>query len=115
MAMEGMIATCSGKTTLRHLEEYKILAKLIAEKVPKGSHVLEIAPGPGYLALELAKLGKYEVAGLEISETFVAMERQKAQEAGVEIDFRRGDVHYMPFDDKSFDFTAFPAAFKNFT
>lgn len=33
--------------------------------------VLEVAPGPGYFAVELAKLGRFHVTGLDVSRTFV--------------------------------------------
>ena len=115
MAMEGLIATWYARITRSRIAEQRELAHRIAERVPVGSHVLEVAPGPGYLSIELAKLAKYEVTGLDISETFVKIERQNAAEAGVKVDFNHGDATTMPFDDNSFDFAVCVAAFKNFT
>ncbi len=66
-------------------------------------------------SIELAKLGKCQVTGLDISRTFVKIERQNAVEAGVKVDFNHGDATTMPFDDNRFDFAACVAAFKNFT
>jgi 2-polyprenyl-3-methyl-5-hydroxy-6-metoxy-1,4-benzoquinol methylase len=40
--------------------------------------VLEVAPGPGFLAIELAKLGPYRIVGLDISETFVRIAADEA-------------------------------------
>jgi ubiquinone/menaquinone biosynthesis C-methylase UbiE len=77
--------------------------------------VLEVAPGPGYFAIELAKLGRYRVTALDISHTFVEIARRNAAEAGVEVEFRQGDAAGMPFDDESFDFLLCRAAFKNFS
>jgi ubiquinone/menaquinone biosynthesis C-methylase UbiE len=115
MAMEGLIATWYARNTRSRIAEQRELAKRIAKQVPVGGRVLEVAPGPGYLSIELAKLGKYEVTGLDISETFVKIERQNAAEAGVKVDFNHGDATTMPFDANKFDFAVCVAAFKNFT
>ncbi len=71
--------------------------------------------GPGYFAIELAKLGDYRVTGLDISETFVEIARANAAQAGVKVDFRRGDASNLPFPKESFDFLLCRAAFKNFS
>src|SRR6266496_2042038 len=115
MAIEGPIATWYARNTRSRIEEQRELARRIAERVPVGGRVLEVAPGPGYLSIELAKLGKCQVTGLDISETFVKIERQNAAEAGVKVDFNQGNAAAMPFDDNSFDFAVCVAAFKNFT
>jgi 2-polyprenyl-3-methyl-5-hydroxy-6-metoxy-1,4-benzoquinol methylase len=36
-----------------------------------GDCVLEVAPGPGYLSIELARPGTYRIAGIDVSRTFV--------------------------------------------
>jgi ubiquinone/menaquinone biosynthesis C-methylase UbiE len=74
-----------------------------------------VAPGPGYLALELARTGRCRVTGLDISETFVDIARRGAMERGVQVDFRQGDVAHMPFADGLFDWVVCTAAFKNFS
>jgi len=76
---------------------------------------LEIAPGPGYFCIELAKLGKYQITGLDISKSFVEIARRNAAEAGLQIDFREGNASAMPFQDNTFDFMFCQAAFKNFS
>ncbi len=114
IAMEGPIATWYARNTRSRIEDQRRLAHLFAESVPVGGRVLEVAPGPGYLSIELARLGKFRVTGLDISQTFVKIERQNAAEAGVNIDFNHGDATNMPFEDNSFDFAGCVAAFKNF-
>ena len=114
MAMEGMIARWYTKNT-RQGREFDVLAKRVAEIVPTGGHVLEVAPGPGFLSIEIARTGKYQVAGVDISKTFVEIEQANAKEAGVEINFRQGDAANLPFEDDCFDFVICTAAFKNFT
>jgi ubiquinone/menaquinone biosynthesis C-methylase UbiE len=115
MAMEGFVARWYARITRNSIEDMRLLAKRIGGQVARGSHILEVAPGPGYLAIEIAKLGSYQVSGLDISETFVGIARNNAGEAGVEINFRHGDAAYMPFDGDTFDFAVCRAAFKNFT
>ena len=76
--------------------------------------MLEVAPGPGYFCIELAKLGAYSITGLDISHTFVEIASKKAAEAGVRVDFRQGNASSMPLADNTFDFLLCRAAFKNF-
>jgi ubiquinone/menaquinone biosynthesis C-methylase UbiE len=83
--------------------------------LPDGAHVLEVAPGPGYLAIEMARLGRFQVTGLDISRTFVEIATEEARQAAVSADFHQGDVATMPFESGSFDFVVCQAAFKNFT
>ncbi len=115
LAMEGFIASWYTKNTQKNIEEYRLSAKKVVETVTAGGVVLEIAPGPGYLSIELAKLGHYKITGLDISKSFVAIAQKNAKEAGVAIDFRQGDAAQMPFDDETFDFIVCTAAFKNFS
>jgi ubiquinone/menaquinone biosynthesis C-methylase UbiE len=115
LAMEGFIARWYSKTTQKNVEQYKSYAKLVADHVPEGSRVLEVAPGPGYLSVELAKLGNYKIVGLDISKTFVQIASERAKAANVQAEFRQGDVAYMPFANETFDFAICTAAFKNFT
>ncbi|HLO31883.1 MAG TPA: class I SAM-dependent methyltransferase [Anaerolineales bacterium] len=115
LPMEGLIATWYAKTTLKDLKRHKLMAKQLIEKIPANGKVLEIAPGPGYFCIELAKLGNYPITGLDISKSFVEIARQNAAEAGLKIDFRQGNASEMPFKDNTFDFTFCQAAFKNFS
>jgi ubiquinone/menaquinone biosynthesis C-methylase UbiE len=115
LPMEGIIASWYAKTTLKDLKRHKLMAKQLVEKIPANSKVLEIAPGPGYFCIELAKLGTYQITGLDISKSFVEIARKNAAEAGVKVDFREGNASAMPFQDNTFDFTFCQAAFKNFS
>jgi ubiquinone/menaquinone biosynthesis C-methylase UbiE len=115
LPMEGLIATWYAKTTLKDLKRHKLMAKQLVEKIPANGKILEIAPGPGYFCIELARLGNYQITGLDISKSFVGIARKKAAEAGLKIDFREGNASAMPFEDNTFDFTFCQAAFKNFS
>lgn len=114
MGMEGPIAKWYARITRKDLSEFQALARRVAGELAEGARVLEVAPGPGYFAIELAKLGEYKITGLDISETFVDLARENARQEGVDIDFRRGNVSCMPFNDHSFDWIVCRAAFKNF-
>jgi ubiquinone/menaquinone biosynthesis C-methylase UbiE len=115
LGMEGAIARWYASLTKKSLEDFKELARRAAQRIPPQSNVLEVAPGPGYFAIELAKLGDYRITGLDISETFVEIARTNAAQAGVKVDFRRGNASNLPFPKESFDFLLCRAAFKNFS
>lgn len=115
MGMEGLVAKWYAATTRKSLDRFKELAQRTSRELARGSNVLELAPGPGYYAIELAKLGNYKITGLDISKTFVEIARANAVKAGVHIDFERGNASNMPFPGNRFDFIVCCAAFKNFT
>src|ERR1700682_2538041 len=113
--MEGPIARWYAKLRRsgNQLEEYRKQAKQLTEGLPAGAKVLEVAPGPGFLAIEMARLG-FHVSALDISRTFVQIGNDTARQVGVSIDFRQGDAAVMPFEAESFDLIVCQAAFKNF-
>jgi ubiquinone/menaquinone biosynthesis C-methylase UbiE len=112
--MEGMVAKWYAANTAEMMKEYVDLAQRIAGEIAEGASVLEVAPGPGYFSIELAKRGHYAITGLDISHTFVRMATKKAAEAGVRVNFTQGSASNMPFPAGSFDFLLCRAAFKNF-
>jgi ubiquinone/menaquinone biosynthesis C-methylase UbiE len=114
LGMNGFIATWYAQNTQKNMAAYRRSAKQVAERVAEGATILEVAPGPGYLSIELAKLGNYRIVGLDISATFVEIAQEKAKEAGVHIDFRLGNAAAMPLADGLFDCIVCSAAFKNF-
>ena len=56
-----------------------------------GGSVLELACGTGAIAIPLARAGHY-VTGLDLSEPMLAEARRKARAAGVQVDWRHGDI-----------------------
>jgi ubiquinone/menaquinone biosynthesis C-methylase UbiE len=113
--MEGMLATWYAKNTAKLTADFKNCARRIAEGLAPGANVLEVAPGPGYLAVELARLGPYRITGLDISRSFVRMASEYAERAGVDVEFTLGDAASLPFPEHTFDFVVCRAAFKNFS
>jgi ubiquinone/menaquinone biosynthesis C-methylase UbiE len=115
MGMEGFIARWYAKNTSHDLSEFQREAKIIAAQLAPGTEVLEVAPGPGYFAIELATLGHFKITGLDISHTFIRIAEGNAKKRGVDIGFRQGNASAMPFEPGSFDFIYCRAAFKNFS
>jgi len=114
LGITGMMAKWYDKNTRKsRLNEMREYADLVAGCAKTGANVLEVAPGPGYLSIELAKRG-YTVTGVEISADFVAIEKSNAGEAGVTVDFKQGNASSLPLQDGTYDFIICSAAFKNF-
>ena len=114
IGMEGHLAHWYVRTTRNDMPQIAALAADIAAKVPIGATVLEIAPGPGFLSIELAKRG-FNVRAVDISKTFVEITRRNAAAANVTAEFDHGDAAMLPVLDESVDFVVCRAAFKNFT
>jgi ubiquinone/menaquinone biosynthesis C-methylase UbiE len=115
MGMEGRIATWYAKNTANDMAEFQALAERLVRGIHSGSRILEVAPGPGYLAIEIAKRGQYAITGLDISRTFVEIATANARRTSVAIDFRHGNASAMPFANDTFDLILCRAAFKNFS
>ena len=115
MGMEGSVARWYEKNTRKNMDAFRAEAERLKAFLPEGGDVLEVAPGPGFLAIELARDPGFRVTGLDISKTFVELARKNAAEEGVRVDFREGNASAMPFADDSFDLLVCRAAFKNFS
>jgi ubiquinone/menaquinone biosynthesis C-methylase UbiE len=115
LGMEGAIARWYEKNTRKSIEAFRSEAERLKAFLPEGGDVLEVAPGPGFLAIEMARDRGLRITGLDISKTFVELARKNAAEAGVRVDFQLGNASAMPFADKSFDLLVCRAAFKNFS
>jgi ubiquinone/menaquinone biosynthesis C-methylase UbiE len=112
--MEGFIASWYARTT-KGDTRHATWAEALGRELPRGARVLEIAPGPGYLSIELAKRPDLRVTGIDISESFVRIASENARAAGVHVDFRQGNASQLPCEAESFDFVVCQAAFKNFS
>jgi ubiquinone/menaquinone biosynthesis C-methylase UbiE len=113
--MEGRTARWYARTRKNEMEDFRRNARKMARRLRNGSKVLEVAPGPGYFSIELARLGNFEITALDISKTFIEIATENARQASVNIAFRQGNASAMPFADNSFDFVYCAAAFKNFS
>lgn len=86
---------CFGPLT-RQLEP-PLLARLAPEA---GQVALDVATGPGYLALALEQMG-CRATGLDISEAMIAKARRDHPES--KADFVVGDAEELPFAESAFD------------
>jgi ubiquinone/menaquinone biosynthesis C-methylase UbiE len=113
--MEGAMARWYARQrgTRQQLADYRQQAEELTAGLARDARILEVAPGPGYFAIELARRG-FDVSGLDISDSFVAIASEAAREAGVAVDFRQGDAARLPYADGTFDLIVCQAAFKNF-
>ncbi|PYT64947.1 MAG: hypothetical protein DMG41_18430 [Acidobacteria bacterium] len=112
--MEGWVARWYTRTRQNDMADFRREAKAVADRLASGASVLEVAPGPGFFAIELVKLQNYRITGLDISRTLVRIATDNARRAGVKIDFCLGDASAMSFPDECFDSVYCSAAFKNF-
>jgi len=70
-----------------------------------GEKVLDVGCGTGGVTIPVKiRVGKTgEVAGIDPAPEMIALARQKASRAGLEIDFRLGVIESLPFSDGVFD------------
>jgi ubiquinone/menaquinone biosynthesis C-methylase UbiE len=89
--------------------EYRLLAKRLVDLgVPQRGKVLDLGTGPGFVAIEAAKLvgGKdCRVVGMDLSTAMLELAAENAAKAGLNgmLAWREGDNKAMPFGDGEFD------------
>ena len=83
------------------LETTKELANLC--KVTENSLLLDVASGTGEGTYFLVEEFKCHAVGIDISQVMIKRAKEKAQKKNLNIDFKIGDAHYLPFENNSFD------------
>jgi ubiquinone/menaquinone biosynthesis C-methylase UbiE len=80
------------------------LNRLIQAVHPQpGDRVLDVATGPGYVAMAFAQAG-CEVIGIDLTEAPLALAEQMRHERGLtNLRFRFGDAEHLPFEEQTFD------------
>src|SRR5260370_24563309 len=70
--MEGLVARWYARIrgTESQIETYRKEAGRLTGSLPAGARVLEVAFGPWYLSIQLARLGRFQVSRLAINRTF---------------------------------------------
>ena len=101
-------------TREHRMDEMKEQAAEVAKHVKDGDSILDIAPGAGYLSIEISRLGKYKITGMDISKELVEIFKRNAEEASANISFEQGNVSKMPFQADAFGFIVCVLAIKNF-
>jgi len=113
--MNGFIGKLYAKSVENIYEDYAERATRIKKVITGKTNILEVASGPGYLSIELAKDPDYNVTGLDISETLVQIANNRAKEKYVAVNFFVGNASNMPFAEEQFDFVICNAAFNYFS
>jgi SAM-dependent methyltransferase len=67
-------------------------------RMPAGSRMLDVGCGMGVQTVELASRG-YHLIGLDISATMVSRAYDEAEDRGLQIDFVRGDMRDVTFEE----------------
>ena len=98
----NLVADGYAETTMRLFEGYADEA-IAASKLKPDAVVLDVACGPGTLALKVARtVGK--VHGIDFSEAMLAVFKHKMQQAGHDhIELHCGDAQALPYADDTFD------------
>ncbi|HEY3304021.1 MAG TPA: class I SAM-dependent methyltransferase [Candidatus Binatia bacterium] len=82
--------------------------------VKRSHRVLDLACGPGFVALEFAKHAR-QVVGVDLTAEMLRKARALARREGFDnATFRRADVSRLPFADGSFDLVVTRASFHHF-
>jgi ubiquinone/menaquinone biosynthesis C-methylase UbiE len=87
--------------TLGTVQEVDFIEKEVG--YDKKKTILDIGCGTGRHAIELAKRG-YSITGIDLSESQLERARQKAAEAGVAVEFKKGDARNLTYN-QMFDIT----------
>jgi SAM-dependent methyltransferase len=91
-----------------HFAPLEVLSTPVAAQLVKharlrgGQRVLDVGCGTGVVAVTAARLGA-QVTGLDLTPALLERARENARIAGVEVDWREGDVENLPFADDAFD------------
>ncbi|HET7173996.1 MAG TPA: class I SAM-dependent methyltransferase [Nocardioidaceae bacterium] len=70
--------------------------------VAAGDRVLDVAAGAGNAALPAARLGAHVIAS-DLTPELLAAGRRRAEQEGVDLEWRQADAEALPFEDDSFD------------
>jgi ubiquinone/menaquinone biosynthesis C-methylase UbiE len=102
----------SKSRSMRRKGGLEILPSLIGVK--PFHRVLDLACGPGFVALEFAKHAR-EVVGVDLTAEMLKKARALTRREGFKnVTFRRADVKRLPFPDGSFDLVVTRASFHHF-
>lgn len=97
-----LVASGYAETTMQMLAQYAAVA-VAASKLKQNSTVLDVACGPGTLALMVARQVGH-VHGIDFSESMLAIFRQNITRDGHNnISIRHGDAQALPYSNEMFD------------
>jgi ubiquinone/menaquinone biosynthesis C-methylase UbiE len=97
-----------GSNRFRRTEYRQLAERLTGTGIPPGGKVLDLGTGPGFVAIETARLLRESgcrVVGLDLSAAMLELAAENAAAAGLNgmLAWREGDNKAMPFGDGEFD------------
>jgi ubiquinone/menaquinone biosynthesis C-methylase UbiE len=97
-----------GSNRIRQADYRRLARRAVDIGIPPGGKVLDMGTGPGFVAIEVAKLLEgtgCRVVGMDLSRAMLALAAENAAKAGLDgtLTWREGDVKAMPFDEGEFD------------
>jgi len=107
MAQARQYSEHMGKGMVQH--EYRKLARTaVGQGLSAGGRVLDVGTGPGFVAIEVARLlqgSGCQVVGMDLSRSMLTVAAENAAREGLNgtLTWREGDAKAMPFDDGEFD------------
>ncbi|MFC4077764.1 class I SAM-dependent methyltransferase [Salinithrix halophila] len=82
----------------------ELVATMMNQGLPQpGDTALDIGCGGGWESIFLAECG-YQVLGIDLAPEAIKLAKQRAKEAGVQVDFRQGNALQLPVEDETIDF-----------
>jgi len=97
-----------GSNRFRQADYRRLAQRAVDLGTPPEGKVLDIGTGPGFVAIEVAKLLKGtggQVVGMDLSQAILTLAAENATKAGLNgmLSWREGDAKAMPFGDGEFD------------
>jgi ubiquinone/menaquinone biosynthesis C-methylase UbiE len=97
-----------GSNRFRQADYRRLARRAVGVGVPPGGKILDMGTGPGFVAIEVAKLLEgtgCQVVGVDLSRPMLALAAENGANAGLNgtLSWREGDAKAMPFDDGEFD------------
>jgi ubiquinone/menaquinone biosynthesis C-methylase UbiE len=97
-----------GGNRFRQQEYQRLAREAVALGVPPRGKVLDVGTGPGFVAIEVARLLEgtgCRVVGMDLSRVMLTIAAENAAREGLNgvLTWREGDAKTMPFDDDEFD------------
>ncbi|MFW6271131.1 MAG: class I SAM-dependent methyltransferase [Bacillota bacterium] len=86
----------------RFVDEVETKVAFDLFKPQPGEKILDIGCGTGNFSIKLAKMG-CKVTGIDISQPMLEEAEKKAEKLNLDINFKKGDVLNLEFDDNKFD------------
>jgi ubiquinone/menaquinone biosynthesis C-methylase UbiE len=97
-----------GSNRFRQADYRRLARRAVGLTTPLEGKVLDIGTGPGFVAIEVAKLLKEtgcQVVGMDLSQAILTLAAENATKVGLNgtLSWREGDAKAMPFKDGEFD------------